>query len=142
MNLGKKIISFLVEETRVRFAFKRVAPFVCEPYAALGVLAHLSRDYDEAIAAFNTALDINPQVGEGRAMAGDEGSARVRARARERSGREDYGLFLIFWFFLGRGWGRRWAKQIQRIIRTQDAHQTCMHSKPAPNTHQRHHKNT
>ena len=28
---------------------------------ALGVLAHLSRSYDEAIAAFNTALEIDPQ---------------------------------------------------------------------------------
>ena len=30
-------------------------------HAVLGVLAHLSRSYDEAIDAFNTALDINPQ---------------------------------------------------------------------------------
>jgi Flp pilus assembly protein TadD len=32
----------------------------CQP-CALGVLAHLSRSYDEAIAAFNTALEIDPQ---------------------------------------------------------------------------------
>jgi tetratricopeptide (TPR) repeat protein len=46
--------------------FKRAAaaaPMDADVHAVLGVLAHLSRDYDEAIAAFNTALDINPQVG-------------------------------------------------------------------------------
>jgi peroxin-5 len=30
-------------------------------HAVSGVLAHLSRSYDEAIASFNAALDINPQ---------------------------------------------------------------------------------
>ena len=37
------------------------APGDADVHAVLGVLAHLSRSYDEAIDAFNTALDINPQ---------------------------------------------------------------------------------
>ena len=43
--------------------FRRAAaaPGDADVHAVLGVLAHLSRSYDEAIDAFNTALDINPQ---------------------------------------------------------------------------------
>ena len=37
------------------------APRDADVHAVLGVLAHLSRDYDRAISAFNTALEINPQ---------------------------------------------------------------------------------
>jgi len=44
--------------------FKRaaaLAPNDADVHAVSGVLAHLSRSYDEAIASFNAALDINPQ---------------------------------------------------------------------------------
>ena len=38
-----------------------LAPNDADVHAVSGVLAHLSRSYDEAIASFNAALDINPQ---------------------------------------------------------------------------------
>ena len=38
------------------------APRDADVHAVLGVLAHLSRDYDRAISAFNTALEINPRL--------------------------------------------------------------------------------
>ena len=68
--------------------FKRavsLAPRDADVHAVLGVLAHLLRSYDEAIDAFNTALDVNPNDYSlwnklGATQANSDGGVPTRAR--------------------------------------------------------------
>jgi peroxin-5 len=54
----------IVDENEARDAFReasRLQPQNANIHAVVGVLAHLTRDYDEAVRAFETAARLNPQ---------------------------------------------------------------------------------
>tara|TARA_B100001540_G_scaffold156644_1_gene138753 strand:- start:122 stop:2407 length:2286 start_codon:yes stop_codon:yes gene_type:complete len=54
----------IMDENEARDAFReasRLQPENADIHAVIGVLAHLTRDYDEAVRAFETAARLNPQ---------------------------------------------------------------------------------